>query len=430
MANAIPFNLPFDSETIRYVQEFAICLGIGLLIGLEREFSKSSDPEHKQSFAGIRTFTLTAIYGYLAAILSGLIHPAFYLVAFAGLAVLLSLGYVYSARNGDHGGTSEMAQMLTFLLPALVFYGSYLGAVTIAVLLTFILAQKLRIHQLIRQMNKQEIVQILLFLVLTVLLLPLLPDENFGPYGIFNLYRNWMVVAIFMALHFFTYFLGKFLAPERSIVLTGILGGLASSTATAWYFSKYSRNQPESGYLAITAIILASSLMFIRMLVWLLLLNPSLLATSGIVIGLLALSGIGIGLWFYTRKKPIDTTTIALPVSNPVNVRDALVFTMVFLAFRWMVAYAGERYGSNGVYWASILAGITDIDAITISLADGLYSLMTPVILTKALLLAAMTNTLVKFLLCISIGSPTLRIQAIKAFAPILIIGIVAFFLI
>ncbi len=426
MANPFPFNFPLDPESSRYVQEFAISLGIGLIIGLEREFSKAGDSAHRQSFAGIRTFALTAIFGYLAIVLAHLFLPWFYLAAFTGLIVLLGLGYSFSAKSGDHGGTSEIALILTFILPALVYFGGYLAAVAVAVILTFILAQKFKIHTLVKQLNQQEILQILLFLVLTALLLPLLPDSDFGPYGIFNLYRNWLVVVIFMGLNFITYFLGKFLAPDRSIIMTGILGGLASSTATAWYFSKHSRNNPGSAHLAATAIILASSLMFVRMLVWLFILNYPLLKFAGLAIGILAITGFAIGFFMYRHIIIEHTPTVALPVGNPVNLKDALIFTAVFLVFRWIVAYAGDHYGSSGAYWASTLAGITDIDAITISLADGQYSNLTVQILSVALLIAALTNTMVKYSLCLVMGDRALRILSSKAFLPLLIIGIIA----
>ncbi len=415
--------VPLDVGTLLLIRQVAITLGTGLLIGLEREYNRHQDSDHHAAFAGIRTFMLVTLTGYLSMVMGELVHPAFIPVMAGGILLLAGLAYWVSARAGDHGGTSEMALVLAFLIGCLVRLEYEFLAVSLTVVITFILAQKFTLHGWIRQLNRSDILAILLFIVLTALLLPWLPDRDFGPFGIFNLYRNWLLVVIFLTLHFLTYFLGKFLARDRSILLTGILGGLASSTATAWFFARRSRSDAGSADLPAAAIIFASSLMFVRILVWLAFLSPKWF--HAVWPGILLLAGIGfiIGIRLY-RKAGSRSTPSSLPplATNPVNLKEAIWFAGLFLAVKWAVNLAHAWLGNAGIALASALAGLTDMDAITISLADQ-TSRSEIRMLTIGLLIAALVNTLVKYGLCLALGSQDLRHSTSRAFLAVLVPG-------
>lgn len=145
-------------------------------------------------------------------------------------------------------------------------------AIAIAVVVATILALKIRLHKVVRALDRSEVFSLLQFAIISALVLPILPDQDFGPYKAFNLYRTWLVVVIFISLNFLAYFLSKFIRDDRSIIATGILGGFASSTATTWYFSRRAKGK-QGGRIEGVAILLASSIMFPRLLVWLALLN-------------------------------------------------------------------------------------------------------------------------------------------------------------
>jgi uncharacterized membrane protein (DUF4010 family) len=412
-------------EMITSFEELLIVLGIGLLLGIEREFSKSKpDSERVKLFAGVRTFPIVALAGYAGALLAEAFSVWILVATFAGVLAMIALSY-QGSRGKDLGTTTEFSLMMTFILGALVFIGKYHLSVTIAVLVTALLTLKIRMHEVIKRLSREDILAILLFVVITALVLPLLPDEDFGPYAVFNPYKVWLIVVIFVTLNFLSYFLSKFLDEKRSTLTIGILGGFASSTATAWYFSRRTGKSASASRLAAAAIVLASSIMFFRLLIWLVILNLPLFRILWLPVSFFGIIGLAAGYWLSREEAPKgEGQEMPAGTTNPINLREALFFGLIYLLIQLLVGYADEQYGASGAYVASGISGITDIDAITISMAELAKGAGKEAIAATAIIIAAFSNTLIKYTFCLVFGNASLRRYASLVFVPLFLMGI------
>lgn len=418
-------NIEWDAQLLNAIKELLIVLGIGILLGAEREYSKQQKDE--RLFAGVRTFPIVGLLGYLTLFLSEAYSYLIYVAAFLGVMILVGLSY-RRTRGQDAGTTTEFSLIVTFILGSLVYAKSYHLAVTVAVIVTTLLTLKLRLHQAVRQLSQSDIFSIIYFVIITALVLPLLPNQDFGPYDVFNPYKIWLIVSIFVALNFVAYFLSKFIDHRRSVILTGILGGFASSTATAWFFSRQSGQSNRGGAVQASAVVLASSIMFPRILIWLLLLNLSLFRTLWAPVLIIGLLGIGLGYYIGKKEKTGDETA-EHEIGNPINFKEALVFAVVYVVIQFVVGYAESRYGDEGVYAAAGISGLTDIDAITISMAKYGKESVSLSVAAVAVMIAAFANTLMKYSLCLIFGNNNMRRYASYAFIPLFlaVIGYIAF---
>lgn len=415
-------SLNLAPETVRFLKELLIVLGIGLLTGLEREYAKSkeTDGEGFELFAGIRTFPLVAIIGYLAMYLSATTSAWIYPIGLGAVAVFALVAYYLANLSRRTGATTEFALIAVFLLSGLVYLQEYLVASFLALLLTALLTLKVNLHKVASALSKRDMLSILLFAVITALILPLLPNVDLGPYGVFNPFKIWLIVSIFISLNFVAYFLHKFIDTHYSIIATGVLGGFASSTATAWYFSRLGGKSQEGGMAHVAAIVLASSIMFPRLLVWLVLLSPALLAMLWVPVLLLGLLGLGIGIYFGKRSLANDAVK-GRAIENPINLKDAGIFAILYVVILLLVGFAEEHLGSQGVYIASAISGLTDVDAITISMANYAGQSITTSVAAVAVIIAAFANTLVKYVLCLAFGNKHMRRYASVAFVPLFV---------
>ena len=222
---------------------FAVAIGLGILLGLERERTKGGD-----GGAGVRTFALIALSGAIAGFLGeqlGLVWMA--LGLFAAVAALVVAMYVVTARRGDIGVTTEVSALLAFVLGLLCSYGQLQLASWIAVAMALLLALKDWLHQLASRINSTDVEATLKFSIVTLIVLPLVPDVNYGPppLDVINPYKIWLMVVLISALNFSSYLLIKVVGAEHGIGIAGLLGGLASSTAVTLGFSQRSRQEGE-----------------------------------------------------------------------------------------------------------------------------------------------------------------------------------------
>lgn len=409
------------------VLRLAVATGIGLLIGLEREFAKQvRDPGEEpharmgHQFAGLRTHTLIALFGFLATLLAEEWGPWVYLVALAGFFGLVITSYVISGRNGSVGATSEVTAMLTFLLGGLAFQGQLLLAVGIAVLMALLLSFKLPLHRFVKTLTEQDVRAIIEFVIISALVLPFLPNTGYGPYGTFNPKEIWTMVILVSGIGLAGYLLSKILGSGKGTVWAGILGGLVSSTAVALSFARRARE--GSGVIPFLAlsIIASSAIMFPRVLLEVVVVAPALAGKLWLPIGLIALAGFGVA-FAMLRTKSSEEGTEA-PLTNPLNLRVALQFALIYAAVRWLTSFAQERFGDTGTYVAGLLSGATDMDAITLGMARMSNDTGFTHTAMITILLAALSNTLVKFIIVVTVGGPALRKAVTPGFAAMFLI--------
>jgi uncharacterized membrane protein (DUF4010 family) len=410
------------TEEAALFYRFAVALGIGIIIGFERERKRATGAE---MFAGVRTFAVLALVGATAALLADHTESPLPLVAVVlGVSALLVAAYVrIMEANHGTGLTTEIAALLTLLIGALCYYRYVTLAAAIGVALLVLLSLKPQLHRVAERITWDDIEATIKFAVVSLIILPILPDRSFfpPPFDVLNPAEIWWMVVLISALNFAGYVLMKVVDPKRSIGLTGALGGLASSTAVTLTFAGRSRQQPVLGLAFAFAILLAWSIMFPRVLViaW---------ATSRSLVALLWLPLLGAALvggayaWFlYRRSRNEDTSGDGVKVDNPFELSSALKFGLLY-AVVLVVARAAQLYfGNTGVYVSAIVSGMADLDAITLSMATLTnQGELTTDVASQAIVLAAVSNTVVKALIVISTGTAMLR-NAILPAVPLMV---------
>jgi uncharacterized membrane protein (DUF4010 family) len=416
-------SLKIDPDTLKFIKEVLIALAIGLLVGLEREYSKTKEDEDRILFAGIRTYPIVALIAYISIYLGLQFSIGIYLITFAFFFAFVVLSYYLDSDGQKRGATTEFSLIAIFLLSSYLIDGQYLITAFLALILTAMLALKVKIHEAVLKLDRNDILSILLFIVISCLILPLLPNEDLGPYEVLNPFKIWLIVTIFISLNFTAYFLHKFSGKRSSLIATGIFGGFASSTATTWYFSKLAGKSKEGGLTHTAAIILASSIMFPRLLIWLAILNQQLFNALWLPVLLFGIMGLGLGI--YLSKQSMGQTEIDNPkITNPINLREAGIFAILYILILLLVGFAEAQLGNQGVYYAAGISGITGVDAIAVSMSNYAQGTIAIPIAAVALLIAAFTNTLLKYVLCMIFGNDNMRKYSSYAFIPLFLLGI------
>jgi len=407
---------------------FCFALLIGALIGLEREFYQ----QQKQSpdFAGIRTFSLIALLGSVSAFLAeeyGIILAA---LSLGGLVLMTAVSYSGSLfrHRTETGITTEVAAVLTFLYGILVMGEHATAAIALAVITSLLLALKGRLHGAIRNMSSEDIHLTLQFALVAAVVLPLLPDRPLDPYGLLNPFQVWLMVVFISGIGFSGYVLMKILGPTQGINLMGILGGLASSTATTISFSSASRENTAMAPHYARAVIMASTVMFPRVLFLVFVIYPPL--ASKVIIPLLVMTATGLLFIFVFAKRSLrseEDLPENIDIGNPLKLSTAVKFGLLFAFVLIVIEFAQTYFGTAGVYLTSFITGLTDVDAITLSVTrlaeNGQLIQRVSVV---AVLIAAIMNTFSKGAIAFFSGSKELWLPVLKAFGSIILAGILS----
>ncbi|RMG29483.1 MAG: MgtC/SapB family protein [Gammaproteobacteria bacterium] len=401
-----------------------LALALGLLIGMERGWHE--EQEHGARFAGIRTFGLLGLLGGLWALLAAQLGELLLAVAFAAVAVVILIAHVEAMRiDRDQGITTVIAALLTFGLGALCLRGMRMEAAAMAVVTAFLLDIKPQLHGLLRRMTPQEMRGILKLLLISVVLLPLLPDRNYGPWGALNPYQIWWFVVLIAGISFTGYLAMRLFGSGHGILLTGLLGGLTSSTATTLHFAHLHRRGQDASLLA-AGVLVASAIMFPRVLVIVTIVNPDLLPPLVVPLGLMFLAALLAAAWFYLRR-PERGDGMAPELGNPFElvpaVKFGLLLTLVILATSALKAWMG----SQGVYLAAGVSALADVDAITLSLARLAEQDLPTRVACNGILIASVANTLVKGGFALAVGGGRLGARVLAGFLPTLALGAAAF---
>ena len=407
---------------------FGFALLIGALIGLEREFyqQKKDSPD----FAGIRTFSLIALLGSVSTFLTDEFGMTFAILSLGGLILMVTVSYygAITRSKSERGITTEVAAILTFLFGVLVMGDHTLVAIALAVITSLLLVLKGQLHQIIRDMDVEDIHATLQFAIVAAVILPLLPNRTIDPFGLINPFQTWLLVVLVSGIGFSGYVLMKILGPSRGINLMGIFGGLASSTATTISFSSASRQYPQMAQHYGRAVVLASTVMFPRILILILAIHPPLVLEVLIPLLLMLITGIVIIFGFKKNEQSQDDTIHPeFEITNPLKLMTAIKFGLLFALVLIVVEFAQSLLGSTGVYLASFLTGLTDVDAITLSVTRLTDNAEIPMnVAGAAVLIAALTNTFSKGAIAFSSGSQEFKDFVVKAFAWMIAVGIVS----
>ncbi|RFC40133.1 MAG: Uncharacterized membrane protein, DUF4010 family [Candidatus Nitrotoga sp. CP45] len=393
----------WQNNGIEVLPQFLASLAIGLLIGLERERRPSSK-------AGLRTFALVALMGTLTAMLSSKIGSPWLLVTgFCIVGVMIIAAYLTSpTEENDPGTTTVAALLLCYALGALIWYGQTTLAVMLAIITTTLLYFKPELRGITKRLTRRDLVSILQFLVLTFVILPILPNQNYGPYDTFNPHQIWMMVVLISGLSLAGYVALHWTSQRYGAPLLGLLGGLVSSTATTLVYARHGKISEVMARLSAVVILLSSQVVLMRLTVLSAVVSPNLLAKLLPVMGLGLLFGLIVTLFDW--RKLHTSSDLPMPkTSNPTEILTALSFGLLYAVVLFFSAWISDIAGSGGLYVVALISGLTDVDAITLS-SLRLFDLnkLSDDQAVTAISLAFLSNMVFKFGLVVFIGGTTL----------------------
>ena len=409
--------------------QFGAALGLGMLIGMERERTWGTVP----TFAGVRTFSLVALFGAIA-VFAGEQSGLHWIVGLAFLAILALVvsAYYITARSGEIGATTEVSVLITFFVGGICAWGEVGVAGAITVVAMLLLALKGWLHELARRIEPSDVEATLKFAIITLIILPLVPDTNYGPEGlqVINPYKTWLMVVLIAGLNFVGYILVKVLGREHGLGITGLLGGLVSSTAVTLSFSQRSRTEPHLAPVLALAILLAWTVMFFRVVVEVGVVNFSLARALVLGMALMGAVSLVICLLLWRRGRSTEKAEVESG-NNPFELGDAIKFGGLFAVVIFVASAAQLYFGDNGLYLAGALAGLTDVDAIALSMANlAQQDPSSSGAAARTIVIAVISNTMVKCGMTIWLGAPSLRRTMIPITGALALSGIVAAYLV
>ena len=392
-----------------FYPRFFAALVIGLLLGIERGWKQRTEPSGERE-AGIRTFTLVSLTGFAAGIVAATLGPALPAVIGAGMLTLVVASYFSDTarHDADRGMTTEVAIMLTYVLGVLCASGALTEAAMIAVIAVVLLDQKPVLHNFLRSLQHVEITAALKLLVVAVVLLPILPDEGFGPGAVLNPRELCWAVVVIASLGLAGYAAIRAAGPERGALLMGLFGGLVSSTSVTVSASRAARNAPAASLPLAAAIAIAQSIMFARIAALVYTLNQALfdVVLMPLVLGcIVSLAGAGI---LVLRARSAGNSA-AFEAGDADSLGIAVRFIGFVAAMLVVAHYAQEFAGDIGLMLSGLLAGAIDVDAATVS-ASRLASTTTSPLSAAGttIALAVLANSLVKSGIAFRLGPSTL----------------------
>jgi uncharacterized membrane protein (DUF4010 family) len=376
----------------------AAALG-GLAVGIEREWSgHASGPNAR--FAGLRTFTLLGGLAGLAGWLWGNADQMPSVVLLAGGIALVLVAYATSSRRSIEA-TTEVAALVVLGAAFLAGSGHLTLASGVIATTVLVLVEKSRLHELVGRLNDEEIRAGARFGVMAVVILPLLPDASYGPFGAFQPRALWALVLLFAGISFAGYAVRRAIAGTQGDALAGLIGGLVSSTQVTLVHARTSRSEPQRAMSLACGAIAASTVLFVRTELAATVLSPELALAllpyivAGLVAGLIASAA--------TLRRSSSRTAIP-PPRNPLQLREALQMAVVFQLVIVLAHVMREWLGDTGLVISGAIAGVTDVDAATISMARSVGEGVAPAAAAQAVAAGVLANTVLKLVLAVALG--------------------------
>ncbi len=408
-------------ELVTVFQRFAIALALGLIIGVEREREKGGG-----TFAGIRTFPLIGLVGCVCAMMNDLFVDWMFIAGFLAVSALVFRSYVVISSTGSRGITTEVAALIVYLLGGMAWWGLGVYAAALAVVSVMLLALKKPLEALAVKIGYADIIAAIQFGLITLIILPVVPDRTFGPLNVINPYNIWLMVVLISALNLIGYALSRMLGPNKGAELAGIVGGLLSSTAVALSFSRQSKiSKGITAALAI-GIVVASTIMIPRVLFIAYSINAGvakLMIEPLSVMLIVSLVGcLGLRIIKKQDQDAVDSTS-TVEARNPLELMSAVKFGLFFGVILFVSKLAQIKYGTSGVFVSSALAGLTDVDAVVISLSKLADGTISSKVAALGIVIAMLSNTLVKGGLVLFLGSAALSRRTTFVFVAVLVAG-------
>jgi uncharacterized membrane protein (DUF4010 family) len=348
-------------------QQLGIALGLGLLVGLQRESAASP-------LGGVRTFPLVTLFGAVCGMLAANLGGWMLGAGLLGLTALIALGKQaeLAKHQPDSGLTTEAAMLLMYAVGAYLMGGHHAVAIALGGCVAVLLHFKGELHEAVSHLGANDLRAIMQFALISLVILPVLPNRTFGPYDVLNPRQVWWMVVLIVGINLGGYIIYKFFGTEAGLILGGMLGGLISSTATTVSYAKRTRSAPEVANLAAVVVMIASAIVYARLLLEIATVAPRLLPIAilplGTMFGLLALCAAA--LWWWSRREKNGMPSH----ENPSELKSAVWFGLLYALILLAVAAVKTHFGNRGLYVVASLSGLTDVDAITLSTAQMVHT--------------------------------------------------------
>jgi uncharacterized membrane protein (DUF4010 family) len=382
----------FDNPLV----DLVIALGLGLLVGLQRESQARS--------AGLRTFALVTLGGAIAGML---VPTAGGWVVGSGLlavAILGAIDHFADSKDGRSGLTTEAAMVAMYLIGVVVTVLDERLAVVLAGTVAVLLQAKARFRRVMERLGDDDVRAIMQFTLLSLVILPVLPNRDFGPWQVLNVFEIWLLVVLIVGINLAGYIAWKFVRADTGALLTGVLGGIISSTATTVSYSKRTREQADGTPMSAVVIMIATAVVLIRVLIEVAVVAPQILRNVAVPLAIVLAVAIALSfaVWWRVRGQAADMPE----QKNPTMLRAALVFGALYAIVLIAVAWVREAVGESGLYVVAAVAGLTDVDAITLSTAQMAKNGQISASLTwRVILIAFLSNLFFKAGIIAVIGS-------------------------
>lgn len=388
-------------------QNIIIAMVFGFAIGLQREM-KILYENKKNDFGGARTFSMIGLIGYVSAWLN--LHvPFFFVTVSLILGALLITAYIINSSETENGITTEISALVTFFAAAMLVYERASLAVFIAIVVLFILNSQDKISEYAKVIEKKDLSAAIIFAMMTFVVLPILQDKPIDPWGYFNLHNIWLMVILVAGISFFGYIAVRVIGTTKGIGLTGLFGGLASSTAVTLSFGRQGKNSPRLSKNLSIGISLACSIMLVRVFFEMYIINPELANHLLIPVIVATIAGYCfIGYLIFTAKK--ETIIHETTFKNPFKLSEALMLGLIFGIVIALIKFANHTFGDSGVYIVSFIAGSADVDAVVLSVISFAQTEMSSVTVLNSVVLAIVANSITKFAIVAFLGNRTIAL--------------------
>lgn len=369
---------------------FLVAIALGFLVGLERE-SRGSSLSSKLT-AGVRTYTLISLFGFGCAWLFRLNIDFIIPVGIVVIGAMILASYLAKQKSGAVGWTSEIAALLIFVVGVLSLLADIWIPMALGIFTTLLLSEKAELEKYIEKLDKSEFLAVIKFLIVTIIILPALPDQNYTRFNL-NPYKIWQIVILVSSIGFVGYFLMKKFGSKVGIWLSGLLGGIASSTAVSIAMGNIAKKNELIARQAFQATILASSVMYIRILIIIYLLNVGIAYAIWWKLFILFFVGIILAATIRDKNPEISTEPIST-IQNPFEIRPAVIFAFLFVFLSIVTLWVKQFFGGGGVLILSGIVGVTDIDPFILSLINKQQPVGT--IIESAIIISMTSNTIIK----------------------------------
>jgi len=421
--------MEFFNSIPRELFDFVLVTVFSLIVGLSQK-----NLHHKKDigllFGTDRTFTFIGILGYLLFSLDPVVMLPF-ITGAAIISIFFAIYYIAKIRDTKHYGiTTIIIALITYFTPALLVSMHLWMYLLVMVTIIMFSEMKDRFTSFSSTINRDEFVTLAKFLIIAGVILPIVPDKPFVSFLSLTPYKIWLAVVVISSISYVSYLLRKFVFPKAGIILSGILGGLYSSTATTIVLARKSKeSSPEKRYQYVSAIILATAMMYLRILLIILIFNENLFKYVALYLCILFILSFGIGmiLFFKSQRLAIDAIDVSEEDRNPLEFKVALLFTVLFVAFSFITWYTLSHFGKSGLSVLSFIVGVTDIDPFLINLFQGKYNVGVSLI-SIATLQAIISNNVVKAIYSCVLGRKNIRSLLVLCFSIIIIANLILIF--